>query len=298
MVHRPASAYRFKLLLLVAGLTVAAVPPKESGAQEPVLLELGGTPGDWLDYSHRHDLVVDLPTDLGGPATTRTTIRMLQTLESVSAETLDYVTTLVEVSLIVRPAPAELPDLSGMQGLEFHHTSSRAGRTVSLRLAGQTSEAGPGLLEQVENWLSQLGFPPLPGRPVEVGEEWSETAPVPATALGLGVDYDVVQTRTVRLTEVRAAGSSRVAFLAVTTSWDPAPEPSGTGGGVVSLRGTADQTVRFDTLRGRFLGSTGTSRLELVLTPEGGAQYVAVNAEGRQVTGLMAAGDAEPRLRE
>lgn len=272
--------------------------PSSSDAQQSVRLELGGTQGDWLRYSHRNDLVVDLPPDLGGPATTRTTIRMLQMVEKVGAETLDYLTTLEEVSLEVRPTPAELPDLSGIQGLQFHHTASRAGRTLSLRLAGQSSEAGPGLLEQMENWLSQLGFPPLPGGAVEVGNEWSETLPVPAMALGLAVDYDVVQTRTVRLTDVRSAGNSNVAFLAVTTTWAPSPNPSGTGGGVASLRGSAEQVVRFDARHGRFLGSTGTSELELVLTPEGQAQYVAVSATGRQITGLMASSDSQRDLRE
>ena len=67
---------------------------------------------------------------------------------------------------------------------------------------------------------------------------------------------------------------------------------------MASLRGTADQTVRFDTGRGRFLGSTGVSKLELVLTPEGTAQYVSVSAEGRQITRLTASSDADSGLRE
>ena len=297
MSDRPVAASRFALLVLVACLTLA-ISPRESSAQESVRLELGGSPGDWLLYNHRNDLVVDLPAELGGSATTRTTIRLHQLVESVSVDAIGFVTTLEEVSLEVRPPPAEVPDLSGIQGLRFFHTANRAGRTLSLRLPGQTSEAGPGLLEQVENWLSQLGFPPLPGGVVEVGDEWSETMPVSAAALGLAVDYDVVQTRKVRLTEVRSAGSSKVAFMAVTTTWLPSPEPSGTGGGVVSLRGTADQTVRFDTRRGRFLGSTGVSKLDLVLTPQGTAQYVAVSAEGRQITGLTASSDADSGLRE
>ena len=282
---------------MAASLTFFGLPP-ETCAQQSVRLELGGQPGDWLRYNHRTDLLVELPDDLGGPTSTRTTIRLLQVLEGVSPDALSFVTTLEEVSLDVRPLPEQLPDLSGIQGLQFHHTASRAGRTLGLRLAGQSSEAGPGLLEQLENWLSQLGFPPLPGRPVTVGEEWSETAGVPAMALGLAVDYDVVQTRTVRFTDLRSAGSSTVAFLAVTTTWEPEAQPSGAGGGVASLRGTAEQTVRFDPTRGRFIGSTGTSDLELVLTPQGKAQYVAVSARGRQVTGLMASSDDGTDLRE
>ena len=297
MSDRPVVVSRFGLLALVTCLTLF-ISPRESGAQESVRLELGGSPGDWLLYNHRNDLVVDLPADLGGSATTRTTIRLRQLVETVTEDAIGFVTTLEEVSLDVRPPPAEFPDLTGIQGLRFHHTASRAGRTLSLTLPGQTSEVGPGLLEQVENWLSQLGFPPLPGEVVEVGDEWSQTVPVPAAALGLAVDYDVVQTRKVRLTEIRSAGGSKVAFLAVTTTWEPSSDPSGKGGGVVSLRGTADQTVRFDTRRGRFLGSTGVSKLELVLTPEGTAQYVAVSAEGRQITDLTASSDADSGLRE
>ena len=297
MSFRPSSGRRYRLLALATGLVLLG-GPGDADAQQSARLELAGAQGDWLQYDHRNDLVVDLPADLGGPATTRTTIRLRHVVESVSLDAIAYVTTLDEVSLEVRPTPAELPDLSGIQGLQFHHTASRAGRTLSLRLAGQSSEAGPGLLEQMENWLGQLGFPPLPGGVVAVGDEWSETAPIPAMALGLAVDYDVVQTRTVRLTEVLSTGSSTVAFLAVTTTWEPAPDPSGTGGGVASLRGSAEQMVRFDTRLGRFLGSTGTSELELVLTPEGRAQYVAVSATGRQITGLTASSDSGSDLRE
>lgn len=297
MSDRALTAARSGLLVLLAGFTLAVVP-SEGRTQESVRLELGGSPGEWLRYSHRNDLVVDLPSDLGGPATTRTTIRLHHRVDSVSDDAIGYTTTLEEISLEARPTPDELPDLSGIQGLEFYHTATRAGRTTGLRLSGQATEAGPGLLEQVENWLSQLGFPPLPGGVATVGDVWSETTPVPAAALGLAVDYDVVRTREVRLTEVRSAGNSTVAFLAVTTTWVPATDPSGTGGSVVSLRGTAEQAVRFDVKRGRFLGSTGTSELEFVLTPEGGAQYVAVNASGRQITRLTDSSDTDPGFRE
>jgi hypothetical protein len=297
MSHRPFLWVRPSLTALAAAFVFLGVAP-ETAAQRAVRLELGGQPGDWLRYSHRTDLVVDLPADLGGPTSTRTTIRLLQVLEEVFPEGLSYTTTLEEVSLEARPRLEEMPDLSGIQGLEFRHTTNRAGRTLGLRLVGQSSEAGPGLLGQLENWLSQLGFPPLPGRPVDVGEEWSETVGVPAMALGLSVDFDVVQTRTVRFTELRSVGGAVVAFLRVTTTWDPEADPAGAGGGVASLRGTAEQVVRFDPARGRFIGSTGTSDLELVLTPQGRAQYVAVSARGRQATGLTSSSDTGSDLRE
>jgi len=284
-------------LALLAGLVLLG-PAARAHGQSTVVLELGGQQGEWLRYSHRNDVVVDLPADLGGPTATRTDIRLLQLLEDVTADALLYVTTLEEVSLDVRPPPEELPDLTGIQSLQFRHAVSRDGRTLSLRIAGQEAEAGPELVEQVEAWLSQLGFPPLPGRPVRVGDEWSETVPVPAMALGLSVDFDVVRTRKVRLTELRVAGSSAVAFLQVGTTWTPSAQPSGTGGGIASLKGTAEQTVRFDTGRGRFIGSTGTSELELVLNPPGGAQYVAVGARARQVTGLTSSGSGGSYLRE
>jgi hypothetical protein len=297
MFNRPCFSRRYGLPALTTGL-VLLVGPADTSGQQSVRLELSGTQGDWLEYNHRNDLVVDLPADLGGPATTRTNIRMRHVVESASEEAIAYVTTLEEVSLEVRPTPGQLPDLSGIQGLQFHHTSSPAGRTLSLRLAGQSADAGPGLVEQMESWLGQLGFPLLPEGVVTVGDEWSETLPVPAMALGLAVDYDVVQTRTVRLTELRSTGSSTVAFLVVTTTWEPSPERGGTGGGVASLQGSAEQVVRFDTRLGRFLGSTGTSQLEIVLTPEGTAQYVAVSATGRQITGLTASSDAASAVRE
>ena len=114
--------------------------------------------------------------------------------------------------------------------------------------------------------------------------------PIPAAALGLALEYDLVQERTTRLADIQQTGMSRVAVLSVQTTWTPVPDPQEPSPGVASMRGTAQQTVRFDMRTGRFIGSTGTSQLELVLTPAGTGQYVAVGATGRQATGLTASG--------
>ena len=274
---------------------VAPLPDaSEISAQETVRLALTASPGDWLRYHHRSDLVIHLPDDLGGTATTRTSITWLDLVDGVSAAGIDYVTTIERITLEAYPPPPEVPDLSGFQGLQFFRRTSRAARTLDVRLSGRTEGAGPALLEQVQAWYSQLGLPPLPEDPVREGDTWSETVPVPALVLGLAVDYDVVQERSVRLDGVRLAGRTRIAILSVSTVWESTPEPGGAGGTITSLRGTATQTVRFDLDRGRFLGSTGTSELQFVLKPEGAAQYVAVSASGRQVTRLGESGGPAP----
>lgn len=279
---------------MALGLAVLPLRAIPTPAQETVRLALSASPGEWLRYSHRSDLRIELPADLGGEASTRTTIRWLDFVEDVSPEGIDFVTTIESITLDARPVPPELPDLSGYQGLQFRRRSSRAGRTIGVGLEGDAEVGGLALLEQVQSWLAQLGLPPLPETPVRVGDVWSESVPVPAIALGLVVDFDVVQVRTVRLDEVRVAGRSKVAFLSVETVWEPTREASGTGGEITSLRGTASQTVRFDVDRGRFLGSTGSSRLQIVLRPGRGAQYVAVSAHGRQLSGLIESGGATP----
>lgn len=119
--------------------------------------------------------------------------------------------------------------------------------------------------------------------------------PIPAAALGLALEYDLTQERTTRLVELETAGVSRVAVLQVETRWTPAPDPTDRPEGLASLRGTALQNVRFDIGKGRFLGSTGTSELELVLTPGGSGQFIAVSATGRQSTGVTASGRRETR---
>lgn len=272
-------------MALVAGIALVGFSEVGTG-QEPVLLQLRGEAGSWLEYTHRKEIRVELPSDLGGPATTVTTIRLRQEVEGVSPEALHYASTLEEIRFDVSPEPDALPDLSGLQGLRFQHSTSRSGRTVALTLPGDYGEAGPGFMEQVENWLSQLGFPPLPEEAVQVGDTWSGSMPIPAAALGLALEYDLIQKRTARLMEIRTVGVNPVAILEVETTWIPATDPTTPLGGVASLRGTATQTVRFDLRRGRFVGSTGTSELELVLTPAGSDQYIAVTAAGRQVTGL------------
>jgi hypothetical protein len=281
-------------VLGIVGIVALVPVAPEIPAQETVRLALTATPGDWLRYHHRSDLVIELPDDLGGTATTRTSITWLDLVDDVSAEGIDYVTTIERITLEAYPPPSEIPDLSGFQGLQFFRRTSRAARTLDVRLSGRTEGAGPVLLEQVQAWFSQLGLPPLPEDPVREGDSWSETVPVPAIVLGLAVDYDVVQERSVRLDEVRLAGRTRVAILSVTTAWESTPEPGGAGGTITSLRGTAIQSVRFDVDRGRFLGSSGTSELQFVLRPEGAAQYVAVSARGRQVSGLTASGGPAP----
>lgn len=292
-VCRTSGSGRASRIALVAGV-ILAVPSfgatEAALAQEPVRLQILGDPGDWLEYTHRKEMRVELPPDLGGTATTVTSIRLRQEVDSVSADAVHYGSTLADVTFDVRPQPSDLPDLTGLQGLRFEHSTARTGRTVALKLPGTFGEAGPGLLEQVENWLSQLGFPPLPQDPVRAGDTWSESIPIPAAALGLALEYDLVQERETRLAEIREVGLNRVAVLEVQTTWIPAPLPFEAPRDVASLSGRAEQTVRFDIRRGRFLGSTGTSSLELVLAPAGTAQYVAVSAAGRQVTGLTGSG--------
>ena len=55
-------------MALVAGIALVGFPEVGTG-QEPVLLQLRGEAGSWLEYTHRKEIRVELPSDLGGPAT-------------------------------------------------------------------------------------------------------------------------------------------------------------------------------------------------------------------------------------
>jgi hypothetical protein len=270
----------------LGGLAAASGAP----AQDSWRLRIGGQADEWLEYNHQNDVAIEFPDDLGGRATTRTSIRLRQSVDSVAPGSVRYLATLDEVSFTVEPEPAGLPDLAGLEGLRFWYTVNRIGRTTGLELPGGRGEAGPGFREQLENWLSQLGFPPLAAEPVAVGDQWTESVPIPASALGLALEYDLMQARTTRLEEVRRTGTTTVAILHVNTRWEPSAD-RGEATGVASLRGSAEQTVRFDIGRGRFLGSTGTSSLDLVIAPPGSGQFVAVSATGRQITRLTASGE-------
>jgi hypothetical protein len=278
--------------LLAAG--TLAVTPLPAAAQEPVLLQLRGHPGDWAEFEHRKELTVRFPADLGGPATTHTRLRLRQQVDSRGDSAIIFRSVLREIVFRVEPQPEELPDLSGLQGLEFRYASDRTGRTIWLAVPGSDEGAGPGLREQLQNWLGQLGFPSLPDGPVAVGDEWFQSNPVPATALGLAFDYGLVEEKTTRLSELQATDRATIAVLEVLTKWTPSFDPERAGSPLAALRGISSQTVRFDVQNGRFLGGTGTTALELVLAPPGGNLLVSVEATGFQSTALTASGHSEP----
>lgn len=273
--------------VLCGTFLLAASDP--SSAQESWQLRVGGRAGEWVEYTHQSDLTFDFPDDLGGRATTRTSIRMRQLVDSVEPAAVRYAATLEDVSFTVEPRPQEMPDLDGLQGFRFWYIVDRTGRTTGLELPGGRGEAGAGFRKQLESWLSQLGFPPLAVDAVSAGDEWTDRMAVPAAALGLALEYDLLQVRTTRLEEVRRSDLRTIAVLRVDTRWEPSAE-RGEATGVASLSGSAEQTVRFDIDVGRFLGSTGSSSLDIVIAPEGSGQYVAVSVSGRQVTTVLNSG--------
>jgi len=281
--------------LSIAALAACTALAPTAAAQEKVTLRVAGAPGDWSEFEHRQRLVVDLPEDVGGPVTTRTRLRLRQEVDSVAADVIGLSSVILELAFEVDPVPDQLPEFDGLQGLAFRHATDRAGRMTWLAVPGTDDDAGSLLREQVQQWLSRLGFPTLPGEPVAVGDEWSESAVVPAAALGLAFEYDLAQDRVTRLADVRTVGRTTRAVLEVSVRWAPRPAAGAGPSALVSLRGTAEHVVRFDVGRGRFLGSTGTSSLEIVLASPGGGQYLSVPATGTHTTSLVDSGDAARR---
>lgn len=291
---QPGSSMLLQVCLGLHAAGTIAVTSLPATAQETVLLQVRGQPGDWAEFEHRKELTVQLPADLGGPATTHTRLRLGQRVDSREGDAIAFRSVLREIVFRVEPEPEELPDLTGLQGLEFRYAIDRTGRTIWMAVPGSDEDAGPDLREQLENWLGQLGFPSLPEGPVAVGDEWLQSNPVPATAVGLAFDYDLVEERITRFSELQATDRATIAVLEVRTKWTPSFEPDRAGSPLAALRGISSQTVRFDVQNGRFLGGTGTTALELVLAPPGGNQLVSVEATGYQSTSLTASGHGAP----
>ena len=59
------------ILALVAGFGLVS-GSVAARAQDAVRLQMGGEAGDWLEYTHRKEIRVELPPDLGGTAVTLT----------------------------------------------------------------------------------------------------------------------------------------------------------------------------------------------------------------------------------
>lgn len=280
--------------VLATLLPGAAVQPVAVVGQEtpgpavgPVTLRLGGAPGRVLSYTHVNRLSLDLPDELGGRATTRTVLRLDQEIESRGTDSIVVLSELREFRFDVDPRPAQLPDLSRLQGLRFRSTATPAGRIYRIEIEGAGGPVQKQFRDQVETWLRGLGFPALLPGPARIGDSWTDSTRVPLAALlGLQGEAEVIEVRTTTLAEIEREQGAPIARLEVKTSWTDAAESPARE---VTVRGTSSQTVRFDIRDGVFLDSRGTSRMRVEIKTDTGSPPLEIEAEGSYETQLMEA---------
>lgn len=263
--------------------------PGAASGQQAVSLALGGHPGDWAEYGHEKTLALELPAELGGSVRTRTALRIRMTVEQADSDAIAYRSRVDDLVFEVDPAPPELPDLSGLQGMEFLHRSDRSGRLLAVEIPGVDAAAVSAIRPQLENWLTQLGFPPLPPDPVDEGVVWTDSTRLSAVeVLGFVAPWDLIEIRHATLERVVTTPDGPVAVLRVRSSWrldHLAESPVG----AVRGGGRGEQTIRFDLGRGRYLGSTGDSQLRFPVAAGRNGGSVLATAAARHRTELLEA---------
>jgi hypothetical protein len=269
-------------ILAVVGCAAAG---EARGQDVPASLRLQGRPGDWVEYRHVKSVRLTVPD---GEVRTRTVIRLRQTVLKAEPDAITYHSRIEDVRFEADPPPPGLPDLSALNGLAFDHTSDRHGRLLRLDLPGQPEDAAGALRAQLQNWLAQLGFPPLPEFPARPGDAWTDSARVSASAaLGVTVPWELLETRRVSLEELSVTESGTEAVLRVLSDFEVGPEEAGDPAATPDVRGGGEQLIRFDVSRGRFLGSSGTSELRFPIGSGEDGRPVGATAVGSHRTEVM-----------
>ncbi len=254
---------------------------------EPVTLRLGSREGSSAEYRHEKRLTLYLPAELGGTTTTRTTLRLEQTLDHVGPDSVVFDTGLRELEFDIEPRPAELPDLRPLEGLRFRSTATRSGRIVRVELEGVPYAATAPLREQVGSWLRELGFPALPVGPVRPGESWTDTARVPlASLIGVQGSAEAVEVRTTKFADLLTSEHGSVAVFEVSTRWTGSGDATSPSQAVVS--GSSDQTARFAVEEGRYIDSRGSNSIHVEILTAPGVEPVRIDADGFYQTILLA----------
>ena len=274
----------FALFAVLPG--IVAIPTAAPGqTPDPVVLRLGGEPGRTARYRHEKQLSLHLPEELGGEASTRTLLRLDQTVEQSTRDSVVVSSEIREFQFEVVPAPEQLPDLEGLEGMRFRSTTTPSGRIYRIEVEGAGDQVGKPLRDQIESWLRELGFPALPVGPTRPGDSWKDTTRVPLSALlGLQGTAEAVEVRTTTLRAVDETPHGPTALLDVRTEWTSAgegPSPD------VTVRGSSRQSVRFAMESGWFIDSSGTSFIRVEISSGAGTEPLRIDAEGSYETQLL-----------
>ena len=274
------------LVLFAVVPGIVAVPTSAPGQTlDPVVLRLGGDPGQTARYRHEKRMSLHLPEELGGEVSTRTLLRLDQTVEQSDHDSVVVSSEIREFEFEVEPAPERLPDLDRLEGLRFRSTSTPSGRIYRIEVDGASGPVGKPMRDQIESWLRELGFPALPVGPTRTGDSWNDTTRVPLSALlGLQGTAEAVEVRTTTLRAIDETLHGPTALLDVRTEWTSAgegPSPD------VIVRGSSRQSVRFAMESGRFIDSRGTSFIRVDISSGAGAAPLRIEAEGSYETRLL-----------
>lgn len=257
---------------LAALLTLAG----PAGAQQstPVQLRLSPDEGESLVYTYRLEARLEAPPEYGGNRRVETRMRLRQTAQEVTGDTLRYLMQIQELTMESDSATrSQLLDPRRFEGKTLSARITRRGEVLQVGSSGERGNSP----QQIEQSMLQAGFPTLPDGPVRVGQTWTDTTRVPTAVLqGMGGGNTVAVSRTT-LEGMELEGATKVARLAVETTFDFLRERrQGNQPLQADMSGSGTSTVRFDVDRGQYLSSDGTQSYRVKLKVPGAAGSVSI----------------------
>lgn len=268
------------LLALVAALVAA--PAVIAQQQGPVTLRLNGNRGDANTYRFEQDISLRMPPELGGATEVKSLLVLSQTLQGTRGDTLRYEAQVRDVAVEMEPSPTgEDLDFSQFKGQRFTVVTDRRGDILAI-----SGAAGPGA-EQLQQSIRQVGFPTLPRGPVRVGDTWTDTTRIDASAMALPAEGEIVSVNRATLKGLSRSGAATVADLTVETTFHFEPGARAMPGMSVQMRGSRADNVRFDVTNGRYMSAAGQQDFTLNMSIPGAAGSLSIQGTARSRARLL-----------
>lgn len=257
--------------------------PSPAAAQDgPVSLRLDPESAGSATYRYEQEIHLRMPAEFGGARDISSRLLLRQTPRGVGEDTLRYLAEVREIAVDAGGDGPASPDVSRYRGRSYEMRMTRRGELLSLRPV----ESGGSGATQLEESLRQFGFPLLPRRPVRVGDRWTHTRRVDATAMALPARGKIVAVNRATLRGLERRGGRTIARFRVESTYRFEPDPRAAPGMRVELTGTRTDDVRFDVTGGRFLDADGRHEFTVRLSIPGAPGSFTIRGDAERKAAL------------